>query len=311
MKQDKKTPVREFLTVFFRRRSIIALCCGCLTLALAFYGIIAGVIRTVELLGVNGFESFIYFTMLANVLAALSVAFVIPYAVDGIRKRRFTLPKWVAVFHYVATIGIAIVMVFVLAVISWASPGDAFGGSNIVTHLLCPLLILVCFFQMENGHLLTVKDRLLGIVPFCVYLAVYFVEVVAIGEENGGWPDIYKVTEHLPGAIAIPLAALIAFGVSTAVALVSNVLTKKRTKKMYSFWLEDMDPVEVRVEAFSIGRMAAQSGEPNDLHVPYDILEHLSQRYGMTTGELIKPFVKGMLTELEDRKQNAPSPPRK
>ena len=70
---------------------------------------------------------------------------------------------------------------------------------------------------------------------------------------------------------------------------------------MYSFWRGDMDPIEVRIEAFGIGRMAAQSGENNNMQIPYDILTNLAQKYGLDTEDLIKPFVKGLLTELEDR----------
>ena len=295
------TQSREYLTVLLRRRSAVALCCGILMLALSFYGVIAGVIRTVERYHENGFSSFIYFTMIANILAALSVAFVFPYAVEGIRKRRFTLPKWVAVFHYVATTSIAIMMVFVLSVISWVSPEDAFGGSNIVTHVFCPILILILFFQMENGHRLTLKDRMLGIVPFVVYMVVYFIEVILIGEADGGWPDIYQIREHMPIALAIPLSLILALGVSTVIALLSNYLTGKRNKKMFMFWREDMDPVEVRIEAFGIGRMAAQSGEKNGFQIPYDILTYLAQRYGLETEDLFKPFVKGLMTELKYR----------
>ena len=270
-------------------------------LALSFYGVIAGVIRTVEGLHENGFSSFIYFTMIANTLAALSVAFVFPYAAEGIRKRRFTLPEWVAVFHYVATTSIAIMMVFVLAVISRASPEDAFGGSNIVTHVFCPILILVLFFQIENGHRLTPKDRLFGIVPFGVYIFIYFIEVAVIGEANGGWPDIYHIREHIPTALAIPLSLLLAFGVSTVIAFLSNFLTEKRNKKMFMLWREDMDPIEVRIEAFGIGRMAAQSGEKNNFQIPYDILAYLAERYELETEDLINPFVKGLTTELKYR----------
>ena len=111
---------------------------------------------------------------------------------------------------------------------SWANPDGAFGGSNLVTHVFCPLLILISFFQMENGHLLTWKDRLLGLVPFCIYIIVYYIEVVVIGESNGGWQDVYHIIEYISPAIAIPVLLLLSFGVSTFIALLSNYLTKKR-----------------------------------------------------------------------------------
>ena len=301
MIDDKNTHSREQLTVLLRRRSVIALCCGILTLILAFYGIIEGVNQTWRKLHENAFFSFIYFTMISNTLATLSVSFILPFAVEGVRKKRFILPRWVAVFHYIATVSVVIVMVIVLSVMSWASPEDAFGGPNLFTHIFCPLLILVSFFQIEGGHVFTVKDCLLAVIPGGVYMVVYFIEVVLVGEANGGWPDIYQITEHLPSALAIPAFLLIAFGVSMLIALLSNYLTKKRTKKMYSFWREDMDPIEVRIEAFGIGRMAAESGEESSIQIPYDILTYLAQKYDLKTDDLMKPYFKGLLTEIEDR----------
>ena len=304
MKDKNIKNSREYLTVLLRRRSIVAFCCGILTLALAFLGIIAGVIKTITVLHEDGFVSFIYYTMLSNTLAALSMAFVFPYAIDGIRKKRFTPPKWVAVLHYMVTSSIVITMVFVLAFMSWASPDDAFGGADIVTHVFCPLLILVSFFQMENGHLLSWKERLLGAAPFCIYLIVYFIETGVIGESNGGWPDIYRIKEYLSPVLAIPVLLVLAFGVSTAIAVISNYLTKKRKKKMYLFWSDDLEPVEVRIEAFGMGRMAGQCSEKNNIQIPYDILEELAQKYNLETEDLIKPFVKGLMIELNEQESN-------
>ena len=296
---DRKS--KEYLTVLLKRRSAVALCCGILTLILAFYGIVAGIDKTITELKANGFVSFTYYTMVSNTLAALSAAFVLPYAVEGIRKKRFTLPKWVAVTHYLAATSIAVMMVFVLAFMSWAAPEAAFGGSNLVTHIFCPVLILISFFQMENGHLYLWRDRLVGILPFTVYMVVYLIEVILIGQSNGGWPDIYRIQEFLSPALAIPLLLLLAFGVSTAIALLSNCLTNRRRVMMYRLWQEDLDPVEVRIEAYGIGRLAGQNSEINDIWFPYDILKHLADRYHLNIGELTKPFVTGLLIELKER----------
>ena len=301
MNSENKLNSREYLTVLLRRRSIIALCCGILILALSFYSIIESVNLTFNKLKENAFVSFTYFTLISNTLAALATAFVLPFAVEGIRKKRFILPKWVAVIHFAAAASIAYVMFFVLAFMSWISPVDAFGGPNTVTHIICPLLIIISFFQIENGHIFTMKDRLVGIIPFGVYAVVYFIEVVAIGESNGGWPDLYHVQEYIPAAAAIPFLLLLCFGVSNAVAIVSNRITKKRNENTFASWSKDLDPVEVKIEAFAIGRMAGQGSEPGSIPIPYDILLYLAKRYDLEPDELMKPFVKGLLTELNDR----------
>ncbi|MBQ7172417.1 MAG: hypothetical protein IJR89_09105 [Clostridia bacterium] len=305
MEEKKTAPIRESLTVLLRRRSVIALCCVILTLILAFYGIIEGVNRTNTVLHKNGFTSFIYYTMISNAFAALSAAFVFPFAIEGIREKRFIMPKWTALLHYMATVSIAVTMVFVLAFISWAAPDDAFGGVNLITHVICPPLILLSFFQLESGRLFTWKDRLLGTAPCFCYLIVYYVEVVLIGEANGGWPDIYRVRENISPVLAIPVFLLIAFGVSTAVALLSNCLTKKRNKKMFRLWKKDLDPIEVKIEAFGMGRMAAQYADENDVRIPYDILSALAGMYRIDTEDLMRSFAKGLMMERKDREKTA------
>ncbi len=305
MNASAKVTAREHLTVLLRRRSVIALCCGMLTLILAFYGIIAGVNRTASVYHRNGFSSFIYYTMLSNTFAALSAAFVFPFAVEGIRRKRFTLPRWVAVMHYTATVTITITMAFVLAFISWASPEDAFGGSNLATHVFCPLLIFISFFQIESGNCFAWKDRLLGMIPFCLYMTVYYIQVVAIGEANGGWPDIYYIKEYLSPYLAIPLLLALAFGVSVAIALLSNRLTKKRSENIYMLWRDDLDPIEVRIEAYGLGRMMSQHGERDSIQIPYDILKYLAERYHLETEDLMKPFVKGLLMGLSEQDSDA------
>ena len=300
MNTDTGDTIREHLTVLLKRRSVTALCCGILTLLLAFYGIIAGVNKTITVFHVNGFMSFSYYTMVSNLFAALSAAFVFPYTVEGIRKKRFILPKWVSVIHYMATVTITITMVFVLAFMSWSSPEDAFGGSNIVTHVFCPIFILISFFQIESGKMFSWKDRLLGIIPFFLYLAVYFIEVVIIGAENGGWQDLYQIRDYLSPFLAIPALLLLAFGVSTAIAFAANQYTKNGVKKTYLLWREDLDPVEVRIEAYGLGRMISLHSEKESIQIPYDILEYLAERYHLKTEDLMKPFVKGLLIGLDE-----------
>ena len=292
---------RETLTNLFMRRSAAALCCGIGTLALSFYGIIAGVIRTIELMGQNGFFSFAFYTMAVNTFAAVSVAFMIPYAVEGIRKRRFVLPEWVAVLHYLSTCSIAIMLIFVLAFMSRVSPDDAFGGSNLITHVLCPALILLSFFEVEKGIALSAKYSFIGCVPFFIYMVVYYVEVFLIGEANGGWPDLYHIGEYLSPALAALAFLLLGLGVSSLIAGVSNHLTKKRSAKMFLNWKEDADPVEIRIEAYGLGRMAGLTGKESDITIPLDILDFFAERYRLNVNDLIRAYTTGFLNGRKEK----------
>ena len=291
----------DYVTRLMKRRSVIALCAGILTVILSFYGIIAGVNKTNIELGKNGFLSFIYFTMISNTLAMLSAAFTIPFAVEGIRKKRFTLPRWIALMHYSATVSVTIMLLCVLSFISWVSSDDAFGGANIVTHIFCPALILISFFQIENEYIYTMKNQSLGMIPLCLYIIAYFIEVTLIGEANGGWPDIYHVKDFLPYYLAIPILFLFGLGTSFVIRIFSNRLTDIRRTNMFSLWKEDAEPSEVCREAYNLGVMIGLKGEKNNLQIPYDVLEYLAKKYGLNVDELTKPFMKGIMTGLKER----------
>ena len=150
------------------------------------------------------------------------------------------------------------------------------------------------------------KDRLIGCVPFFVYIVVYYIEVVLIGEANGGWADIYHICENLPPLLAVPLVLLFGFCVSTLIALLSNRLTRKRKAEMFQYWKEDTDPVEVLIEAYGLGRMTGLSGEKNSIQIPFDILEQLAEKYRLNPDDLVRPFVTGLRNGLKER-EGSPS----
>ena len=294
----------DYVTNLMKRRSIIALCAGILTVILSFYGIIAGVNRMSFVFGKNGFVSFIYFTMISNTLAMLSAAFTIPFAVDGIRKKRFTMPRWIALMHYSATISVTVMFFCVICFISWVSPDDAFGGANLVTHIFCPILILISFFQTENEYIYTFKNQSLGMIPLCVYIIAYFIEVILIGEANGGWPDIYRVKEFLPYWLAIPMLFLFGLGISFMIRLLSNRLTNTRRAKMFALLKEDAEPGEVFKEVYSIGVMIGLKGEKNNIRIPCDVLEYFAEKYRLNVDDLTKSFVDGIMNGLKERNKD-------
>ena len=66
-------------------------------------------------------------------------------------------------------------------------------------------------------------------------------------------------------------------------------------------WRDDLDPVEVRIEAYSFGESASQYGETSRLEIPFDILKYLAEKYHLKTEDLMKPFVKGLLIGLNEK----------
>ncbi len=295
----KMIKVREYLTNLSRRRSIIALISAILTIMLGFYGIIGGVQNTIVTFDKSAFYSFIYFTMISNTLALLSAAFVFPYCIEGIRNYHFVLPRWIVRMHYSATVCISTVMAFVLCFISWIYPEGAFGGSNLFTHVFCPILILISFFQIENRYTFTLRDQFIGLTPFFIYVVVYVIEVAIIGEDNGGWPDIYQILTYVPAWAGVLILLLFGSLVSFVIRLIANYLTKIRNRRIFAEFEKVTDPkkaeVQARIEAYGLGTLAAQTQDRNRIIIPYEILEQLAEAYNLDCSGLIKTFMSGVI----------------
>ena len=251
-------------------------------------------------------ELFRYFTINANLFTALAAAFNIPFAIEGMRKKRFTYPKWAALFHYSGTICTTLTMFFSVCMISWFDPHLAFGGNNLFLHLVCPVLVLVSFFMVESDNRYTFRDSVLCLIPYFIYCAVYVVQVVLVGEGKGGWSDIYHLMDIIPVYVTLPAMILLGFGIAAAVGLLSNKLNNARRKKLTALWRKDADPVEIRIEVFGLGRYTGKYGDKNNISLPLDIIGMLADRYNMKTDELIRAFVRGItdgLQEKEERKR--------
>lgn len=244
---------------------------------------------------------FHYFTVNSNFLTAIASGTIIAYAVDGIRKKRFTYPKWTALLHYSGTVCTTLTMVFAIGLISWYDPGMAFGGTNLFLHLICPLLVLIAFFLVESDNNYTVRDTLIVLIPFAIYCCFYLVEVVIIGQDRGGWPDFYHFMEFVPIYVSLPAMCLLAFGIATGIRLLSNRLNAVRRQKLTDLWPEEASPVEIKIEVFGLGRFTGRNGDKNNISLPLDILEMLSERYGIKLDELIRAYIRGVTDGLEEQ----------
>lgn len=245
--------------------------------------------------------SFKYFTVLSNILTALASSFIIPFAINGIRKKRFVMPKWLSMMHYAGVTCITLVFIFNLGFILPYSKQDAIGGNNLFLHIICPIAVVLSFFLVESGYRYTKKEIAICMIPFMIYSFVYVAMVVFVGEENGGWPDLYMLNTLQPAYISFPLVWGMMLLIAFVIRKVSDLLRKRRTVKMFEAWGEDTEPVEVKVEMYGLGRYYGLSGDKNNLSVPFDILEDVAERFNMKTEELYEAYVKGLLNGIKER----------
>ncbi len=289
-----------------RRRSIISLAACTVTISAAVYAIVGSLLEF-EHDNKTASNFYQFFTPHANTITALAAALIVPFAIEGIRKKRFTYPRWVALFHYSGTICTTLAMVFSVFFISFYDRNAAFGGHNLPMHIICPILVLLSFFLAECNVHFTMKESILCMAPVVIYAAVYFWQVVIIGFPNGGWNDFYHLTDYMPIYVSAPLMFLLALGISAGILKISGLLYASRRKKLTALWTDDVDPVEVKIELFGLGRFAGESGEESDISIPLDIINMLAERYHLKASELIQPYARGVLDGFMEKAERGKS----
>ncbi len=296
----KPSPGRGYIIALSRWRSRLALLAGIVTVSFSLYAIAGGMIYYAGI-GRDVSELFHWFTINSNFLTALSACLIIPFAVEGIRKKHFSQPKWVAMLHYCGMVCTTLTMVFSVGITSWIDPHAAFGGYNLYLHIICPIMVIVSFFLVESGFRYTLRDAFFASVPALLYEVIYFYEAVVVGEANGGWEDMYHMTEYLPAAVSAVIVTLLALSVSLLTRRLYNGLTALRLKKAEAgLWPEDADKVEINIELFGLGRYMGKHADANYVELPLDLIRMISDKYGLSAEALMKPYIRGFLDGIEE-----------
>ena len=290
---------RRYIIGLYKIRSIIALIACLSALLFSINGILIGLILYTRN-GETPSELFRYFTVDTNLITALSAGMLAPFAVEGIRKKRFSCPRWTARLYYIGTSCISLIMLFAVFVISWTDPVMAFGGANFYLHIICPIMVMLSFFFIESNYMYTVKDALICLIPFAVYSFVYFIEVVIIGEAKGGWPDYYSLTTNAPVDVSAAAMFIFDFGVALLIGRISNRLSKSRLDKLEKgLWDDEVSPAEIKIELFGLGRYMGRHEDSCNATLPLDIIELIANKYGLSKEELIRPYLKGLMDSIK------------
>lgn len=218
---------KQYLIELQRRNSVIALIASFITLICCLYSVAAGIMWYVSY-DLSVHYLFQYFTQLSGIYCGFVSALLIPYAIDGFRKKRFVCTRWLTFLHYSAVICTTLVFVFTLSVISWYDPVLAFGDYNILLHVACPLLILISFHLLESHHYLSYKDVLAAIVPIIIYAIVYIYNVV-ITER---WEDLYGFNKIAPFYVSALVMLAISLGIAFLIGYLHNQKIKNAHKRV-------------------------------------------------------------------------------
>ena len=281
----------KYLITLEKRHSIIALTAGILVLSCALFGIILWL----ELYDQTGEKPMHYFTFLSNLFTAIGAAFMIPYATEGITKKHLVIPRYVTMFQFAGAICISITFFVTIAFLLPINGTSAVTGMYFWLHIFVPVCTVILFLSVETGIPLNRRDMLISLIPFGIYMLVYFFMVYIVGEENGGWSDIYMTGSLWPAWVSFLLIVAIALAVSTVLRVLQNRSAVKTWRNITHLWREDLAPAEVLVEAFGLGRYTGAKVPGAELPIPLDILFMLSERYKISLDKLVKAYVKGAL----------------
>lgn len=286
-----------------QRHSMVALIAGLVVSVCAFFAIAGGLIEAPS--GVTperGSNLYHLFTVNSNTLAAFGAVLMVPYAVEGIRNKKFILPKWIAMFQYAGAICTTLTMVFAIFLIFPAAGAKlAFTGMNFWLHVICPIMSLVLLYTVESDNRFTIQDSLTALIPFYLYAVIYIFNVVLLGEANGGWRDIYRLTVYLPAGISAPLMFMLGFGIATLIRYTYNRLAQHRHNMMVRTLWSDLSPVELRVEAFGLGRYRGLNNDEDNINFPIDIFRTITALYDVSMAELVSAYARGVTDGLDER----------
>ena len=223
-----------------------------------------------------GIRTFCMFTVNSNILAALSSFAIIPYAIDGLRKKEYILPNWVVVFMLTGTTAVALTFLVSLFILSPVKGFVLiFTGSRFFLHGVCPVLNILAFCVFVTSHKITVKQSFFALIPVAIYAIVYFVMVVLIPKDLGGWDDFYGFATRVPIWISATVILPLTFGITTLVRLWHNHSFSKRRQNEAQIFLDYFDGKEAREILFEMGKGRAKIQPYGDVVLPTMVIKKI------------------------------------
>lgn len=288
-------------------RCVLALVMSTLVFACTFIGVVQGLLAIPsELTPERGGKIFKLFTVNSNLVAALGAGAVIPFAVDGVKKMRYSIPKWVTRLHFAGTICVTLTMIFAFAIILPAHGSSAVSGMNFWLHAFCPVFNILLFIFIDSDRKLTIKDSVICLIPFIVYACLYIVMVAILGEENGGWRDIYNLLKFMPIWVAIPAMSALTFGIAELLRCLHNHIAGYRKLRIAKYTISKISGKtheEILSDAEKMGEYFQGRTDNKEIVVPRELLSLYAQNFGEgDVDELCRRFLDGAIKEIHDYK---------
>ena len=216
-----------------------------------------------------GLRTFAMFTVNSNILCGGAMALAFPYAVDGIRRHSFHLPKWVVLFVYSGVTAVSLTFLVSLCILAPVKGfGLIFSGSRFFLHGVCPVLAIIAFSIFISEKKISFWETFYALIPVFLYACLYYFMVVVIGEENGGWNDFYGFATQVPVWISAICIMPVTFLIATALRVFHNKSYDRRRREEVEFFTESFKDADIREIVAAMGRLHRDSGRGRDILIP-------------------------------------------
>lgn len=220
-----------------------------------------------------GLRTFCMFTVNSNIFAAVALALVFPFTVEGIRKHNYHMPNWVVVLAYMGVTTVALTFLVSLCVLAPVKGFVLiFTGSRFFLHGICPLLAMDAFCFFISDHRISVKESFLPLIPVLIYAAVYYIMVVEIGEERGGWNDFYGFATRLPLWVPMSLLLPLTYGIAAGLRALHNRLYDRRMREEKELYRREFAGKDIRLSVRELAQTQGKLQRLSVIPVPLRIL---------------------------------------
>ena len=232
----------------------------------------------------SGLGTLRMFTTLSNILAATTASLCIPFQIDGLRRNRYKLPKWIVILMYIGTAAVFLTFFVAITVISAAQgfKKAMFAKSNLFMHTISPIAIFLLFVLGITDHKVKFKESLLALIPIYIYGILYII-LVFVAQE---WRDHYKTNEYIPWYISIIALAVVAFGVTQLLRFLHNVSNKHVTQSIEKYYLFSED-FKFDSLTDAVAHLAKEQSKfmhkGDDIYIPVDTIQIIAKRYEAST----------------------------
>lgn len=289
-------------------RNLIAFICASLIIIFTFWGVTYGLLeKPNEITPERGVFIFHLFTVNSNLLSLASAILVVSFTIQGLLKKKYEVPSWAFQVLYCATICVFLTFNFSLALILPRNGVSAVIGMNLFLHILCPILCVILFFMVSTDKHVNLLNSILVMIPFGLYALVYAIMVLILGEENGGWRDIYHLFTYIPWYLVLIVMVPAVFGISSLFRFLHNLVVNKRNYAVESYVIreyKDLSKDELIDLAHSIGYYSIKDSKAKTIPVPLkDLYLIAKSNKNVELKDLVDSFSKGYLDHLKELNQ--------